>query len=70
MEYAECHESKRCFAQVTDRGRICCKILLASDRDGRTVEYPEGKCPFYKWEPKDKPRRFGAKKKKEENDER
>lgn len=56
MEYAECRESAKCFAQVTDRGRICCKILLAADRDGRTVEYPDGKCPFYKRNATDKPR--------------
>lgn len=66
MEFAECKERAKCFAQVTDRGHTCCKILLASDRDGRTVEYPDGKCPFYKREPNDKPRRIGAKKKKED----
>ncbi|MBQ3888816.1 MAG: hypothetical protein II738_03610 [Clostridia bacterium] len=63
MEYAECKERAKCFAQVNDRGRMCCKILLAADRDGRTVEYPDGKCPFFKRESQDKPRRFGAKKK-------
>ena len=66
MEFAECKESAKCFAQVTDKGRTCCKILLASDRDGRTVEYPDGKCPFYKANASDKPRRLGAKKKKED----
>lgn len=66
MEYAERKERDKCFAQVADKGRTCCKILLASDRDGRTVEYPEGKCPFYKANAIDKPRRLGAKKKKED----
>ncbi len=66
MDYADCHESKRCFLQVTDKGRTCCKILLASDRDGRLVDYPDGKCPFYKRDPNDKPRHLGAKKKKED----
>ncbi len=66
MEYAECHERAKCFLQTTDKGRTCCKILLAVDRYGQPVEYPDGKCPFFKRDPKDKPRRFGAKKKKED----
>ena len=67
MEYATCNESKKCFLQVTDKGRTCCKILLAVDRDGRPVDYHDGKCPFYKRDSQDKPRRFGAHKKKEDN---
>lgn len=50
MEYITCKESKRCFAQVTDRGRTCCKILLTN--------YQDGKCPFFKVKAYDKPRRI------------
>lgn len=66
MEYADCNERAKCFAQVAHNVRTGCKILLAEDRYGRPVNYPDGECPFYKRNATDKPRRIGAKKKKED----